>query len=237
MPYNLNMENIIIHNETRDMLPSISSTILHVRYSDYANSKSVQSSPIWRYRVVMIHFDHNTICITIHNLPYGCNMIHLPWLQQLEWDSPWQPGICGNLGSGALHTHDYYYFHGSYLNLCHLKHVSTLRMWNILSFVLKICGLCSTCWYVHCTVLYHFLKVCQVIRIVKSSVTVHHDHDESSPHIRYSIHGIMIYIVSKWHHNSITSHHHSSNITSRPLPRLILYVASFTNFSNFQQLH
>ena len=43
------MENIIIHNKTRDMLPSISSTILHVRYSEHANSKSVQSSPIWRY--------------------------------------------------------------------------------------------------------------------------------------------------------------------------------------------
>ena len=49
MPYNLNMENIIIHDKTCDMLPSISSTILHVRYSEYANSKSVQSSPIWRY--------------------------------------------------------------------------------------------------------------------------------------------------------------------------------------------
>ena len=49
MPYNLNMENIIIHNRTRDMLLSISSTILHVRYSEHANSKSVQSSPIWRY--------------------------------------------------------------------------------------------------------------------------------------------------------------------------------------------
>ena len=49
MPYNFNMENIIIHNKTRDMLPSISSTILHMRYSEHANSKSVQSSPIWRY--------------------------------------------------------------------------------------------------------------------------------------------------------------------------------------------
>ena len=49
MSYNLNMENIIIHNKTRDMLPSISSTILHMRYSEHANSKSVQSSPIWRY--------------------------------------------------------------------------------------------------------------------------------------------------------------------------------------------
>ena len=49
MPYNLNMEIIIIHNKTRDMLPSISNTILHVRYSEHANSKSVQSSPIWRY--------------------------------------------------------------------------------------------------------------------------------------------------------------------------------------------
>ena len=28
MPYNLNMENIVQHNETRDMLPSISSTML-----------------------------------------------------------------------------------------------------------------------------------------------------------------------------------------------------------------
>ena len=43
MPYKLNMENIIIHNKTRDMLPSISSTILHARYSELANSKSVQS--------------------------------------------------------------------------------------------------------------------------------------------------------------------------------------------------
>ena len=49
MPYNLNMKNIIIHNKTHDMLPSISSTILHERYSEHANSKSVQSSPIWRY--------------------------------------------------------------------------------------------------------------------------------------------------------------------------------------------
>ena len=49
MPYNLNMENIIIHDKTRDMPPSISSTILHVRYSEHANSKSVQSSPIWQY--------------------------------------------------------------------------------------------------------------------------------------------------------------------------------------------
>ena len=49
MPYNLDTENIIIHNKTRDMLPSISSTILHVRYNEHANSKSVQSSPIWRY--------------------------------------------------------------------------------------------------------------------------------------------------------------------------------------------
>ena len=49
MPYNLNMENIIIHDKTCDMLLSISSTILHVRYSEHANSKSVQSSPIWRY--------------------------------------------------------------------------------------------------------------------------------------------------------------------------------------------
>ena len=51
MPYNLNMENIIKHNKTRDMLPSISSTILHVRYSEHANWKSVQSSPIWRYMI------------------------------------------------------------------------------------------------------------------------------------------------------------------------------------------
>ena len=43
------MENIIIQNKTRDMLLSISSTILHVRCSEHANSKSVQSSPIWRY--------------------------------------------------------------------------------------------------------------------------------------------------------------------------------------------
>ena len=49
MPYNLNMENIIVHNKTHDMLPSISSTILRVKYSELANSKSVQSSPIWRY--------------------------------------------------------------------------------------------------------------------------------------------------------------------------------------------
>ena len=49
MPYNLNMENIIIHTKTCDMLPSISSTILHVRCSEHVNSKSVQSSPIWRY--------------------------------------------------------------------------------------------------------------------------------------------------------------------------------------------
>ena len=49
MPYSLSMENIIIHNKTHDMLPSISSTILHVRYSEHANSKIVQSSPIWRY--------------------------------------------------------------------------------------------------------------------------------------------------------------------------------------------
>ena len=47
--HNLNMENIIIHNKTRDMPPSISSTILHVRYSEHTDSKSVQSSPIWRY--------------------------------------------------------------------------------------------------------------------------------------------------------------------------------------------
>ena len=47
--HNLNMENIIIHNKTRDMHPSISSTILHVRYSEHADFKSVQSSPIWRY--------------------------------------------------------------------------------------------------------------------------------------------------------------------------------------------
>ena len=32
------------------MVPSISSTILHVRYGEHANSKSVPSSPIWRYR-------------------------------------------------------------------------------------------------------------------------------------------------------------------------------------------
>ena len=53
MPYSLNMENIIIHTETRDMLPSISSTILHVRYSEHANSKSVQNSPIWRYHMMI----------------------------------------------------------------------------------------------------------------------------------------------------------------------------------------
>ena len=45
MPGNLNMENIIIHSKTRDMLPFISSTILHVRYSEHANSKSVQKFP------------------------------------------------------------------------------------------------------------------------------------------------------------------------------------------------
>ena len=50
MPYNRYVENIIIHNKTRDMLPSISSNILHVRLSEHANSKSVQSSPIWRYQ-------------------------------------------------------------------------------------------------------------------------------------------------------------------------------------------
>ena len=56
MPYNLDMENIIIHNKTCDMLPSISSTILHVRYSEDANSKSVQSSPIWQYHFPFIVF-------------------------------------------------------------------------------------------------------------------------------------------------------------------------------------
>ena len=50
MAYNLNMENIEIYNETRDMLPSISSTMLQVRCSEHASSKSVQSSPIWEYR-------------------------------------------------------------------------------------------------------------------------------------------------------------------------------------------
>ena len=40
----------MLHNKTRDLLPSISSTILHVRDSEHANSKSVQSSPIWWYR-------------------------------------------------------------------------------------------------------------------------------------------------------------------------------------------
>ena len=49
MAYNLNVENIIIHDKTCDMPPSISSTILHVRYIEHANSKSVQSFPIWRY--------------------------------------------------------------------------------------------------------------------------------------------------------------------------------------------
>ena len=51
IPYNLDMENIIIHTKTRDVLPSISSTTLHRRYNEHANSKSVQSSPIWRYSV------------------------------------------------------------------------------------------------------------------------------------------------------------------------------------------
>ena len=45
MPYNLNMENIIIHNKTRDMPPSISSTILHVRCSEHANSKVSKVPP------------------------------------------------------------------------------------------------------------------------------------------------------------------------------------------------
>ena len=45
MPYNLNMENIIVHNKTHDMLPSISSTILRVKYSEHANSKSVPKFP------------------------------------------------------------------------------------------------------------------------------------------------------------------------------------------------
>ena len=58
MPYNLDMENTIIHNKTHDMLPSISSTILHVRYSEHANWKSVQSSPIWRYQCQ--HFEAET---------------------------------------------------------------------------------------------------------------------------------------------------------------------------------
>ena len=49
------MENIIIHNKTRDMLPSISSTILHVRYNEHANSKSVQSSPIGWYWEILSH--------------------------------------------------------------------------------------------------------------------------------------------------------------------------------------
>ena len=53
MPYNLNMENIIIHTKTCDMLPSISSNILHVNYSEHAISKSVQSSPIWRYIFIL----------------------------------------------------------------------------------------------------------------------------------------------------------------------------------------
>ena len=52
MPYNINMEINIIQNKTHDMLPSISSTILHVRCSEYANSESVQSSPIWRYGIL-----------------------------------------------------------------------------------------------------------------------------------------------------------------------------------------
>ena len=59
MPYNLNMENIIIHIKTRDMLPSISGTILHVRYSEHANSKSVQSSPIWRYNKFPLNLNYN----------------------------------------------------------------------------------------------------------------------------------------------------------------------------------
>ena len=50
MAYDINMENIEIYNETRDMLPSISSTMLQVRCSEHASSKSVQSSPIWGYR-------------------------------------------------------------------------------------------------------------------------------------------------------------------------------------------
>ena len=70
MPYNLNMENIITHNMTRDMLPSISSTILHVRYSEHANSKSVQSSPPldgtclngWPLRDVALIFSFQTSC-------------------------------------------------------------------------------------------------------------------------------------------------------------------------------
>ena len=42
MPYNLNMENIIIYNNTRDMPPSISSTILHVRCREHAENMQTQ---------------------------------------------------------------------------------------------------------------------------------------------------------------------------------------------------
>ena len=41
------------------MLLSISSTILHVRYSEHANSKSVQSSPIWRYWLFAVNQQAN----------------------------------------------------------------------------------------------------------------------------------------------------------------------------------
>ena len=78
MPYNLNMENIIIHNKTRDMLPSISSTILHVRYSEHANSKSVQSSPIWRYKMRREAFKFwDLVCLILETLRYmHCDVEH-----------------------------------------------------------------------------------------------------------------------------------------------------------------
>ena len=62
MPYNLDMENIMIHNKTCDMLTSISSTILHVRYSEHANSKGVQISRVWRYQELttdMLYITHD----------------------------------------------------------------------------------------------------------------------------------------------------------------------------------
>ena len=43
MSFKLNLQNIVVQNKVRDMLPSISITKLRVRCNEYANSRRVQS--------------------------------------------------------------------------------------------------------------------------------------------------------------------------------------------------
>ena len=55
MPFNFNLENIVLQKKTRDMSPSISTTMLRVKYCKHSNPKASKAPPFDGIYIIYIY--------------------------------------------------------------------------------------------------------------------------------------------------------------------------------------